>query len=74
MGDSAREIMKYEYQIMPVTYNGDIQGLAQDEGILNDLGEKGWELVSACPVSNSGNTHRILYCLKRALDDRRTRI
>jgi hypothetical protein len=42
---------KYEHQVMPVTYNGDIQGLAQDDSILNGLGKEGWVLVSAVPVA-----------------------
>jgi hypothetical protein len=58
---------KYEHQVMPVTYNGDIQGLAQDDSILNGLGKEGWVLVSAVPVVRNGNTVQILYCLMRPI-------
>jgi hypothetical protein len=59
--------MKFEYQIMPVDFNGDPNSLAQDDSILNNLGKDGWELVSACPVSDAKGTFQILYCLKRLL-------
>ena len=58
-------MQNYEYMVMPVDFDFDHAGLAQDESILNGYGKDGWELVSACPISEKGTTCRTLYCLKR---------
>jgi hypothetical protein len=60
--------VKFEYKIMPVDV-GDTESLAQDEGILNELGQQGWELVAAVPIVHDPKkgTFRVDYCLKRPL-------
>lgn len=62
--------MKYEYKIQPVSVGDEGQRpeiLEQDESILNQLGQQGWELVSVVvsPVQYLALGKSFLYFLKR---------
>ena len=65
--------MKYEYKIQPVSVGDDgdrpDEGLIQDEGILNQLGKEGLELVSVVvsPVQYAALGRAFLYFLKRPI-------
>ena len=64
--------MKYEYKIQPVSVGDEAElptVLEQDEGILNHLGQQGWELVSVVvsPVQYLALGKSFLYFLRRPI-------
>jgi hypothetical protein len=62
--------MKYKHRIIPFEVSDASKLMAEVEGVLNNLGDEGWELVTVVPIVVNGNTGKGLAYCKSAISEK----